>query len=195
MAVLTFAILSTARATSACGQAIPAAVQPIRISAFAGLTATDTGLASGKNGGITAGLDVGVLPLFRLYPSAELRGNYPVHEGNVDGQKSVLGGLTIAAHLGRFRPYGDFLFGRGEIAYAPSVQKSHTNVFYTQSTSNILSPGGGLDLSLNSQWDMKLDIQVQHWASPVTSTGHQYATAGTVGIIYHFNFNHAHHRN
>jgi hypothetical protein len=190
MAALMLAALSAGQMVRAYGQASPTAVQPLRISAFGGLTATDTGLASGKNAGITAGLDIGFLPLFRLYPSAELRGNYAFDQGSVDGQKSILGGLKIAAHLGRIQPYGDFLFGRGEMNYASGFQRSHTNIFYTQSSSNVISPGGGVDLTLSDRWAMKFDVQLQHWSSPVTPTGHQYATAGTLGITYHFDFNH-----
>ena len=182
--------LSAGQMMSAYGQALPAAVQQLRVSAFAGLTATDTGLASGKNAGITAGVNLGFLPLFRLYPSAELRGNYAFDQGSVDSQKSVLGGLRIAAHLGRIQPYGDFLFGRGEMNYGSGFQRAHTNIFYTQSSSNVISPGGGADLTLSHRWAMKFDVQLQHWSSPVTPTGHQYATAGTLGISYQFDFNH-----
>lgn len=120
---------------SAYGQASPTAVEPLRVSAFAGYTETDTGLASGKNAGITAGINIGFLPLFRMYPSAELRGNYAFDRGSADGQKSILGGLKIATHLGRVRPYGDFLFGRGEMNYGSGFQRSHTNVFYIKSSS------------------------------------------------------------
>jgi hypothetical protein len=190
MAALMIAALAAGQMVSAYGQASPTAVQPLRISAFAGFTATDTGLASGKNAGITAGLDIGFLPLFRLYPSAELRGNYAFDQGSIDGQKNILGGLTMAAHLGRIRPYGNFLFGRGEMNYTSGFQRSHTNIFYTQSSSNVISPGGGVDLTLNDRWAMKFDVQIQHWSSPLTPTGHQYATAGTLGLAYRFDFNH-----
>jgi hypothetical protein len=184
------AALSAGQVVSAYGQASPTAVQPLRISAFAGVTGTNTGLASEKNAGITAGFDIGFLPLFRLYPSAELRGNYALDQGSVDGQKSILGGLKIAAHLGRIQPYGDFLCGRGEMNYASGFQRSHTNIFYTQSSSNVISPGGGVGLTLSDRWAMKFDVQLQHWSSPVTPTGHQYATAGTLGVAYRFDFNH-----
>ena len=190
MATLMLAAPSAGQMVSAYGLASPTATQALRVSAFAGLTATNTGLASGKNAGITAGVDIGFLPLFRLYPSAELRGNFAFDQGSVEGQKSVLGGLTIAAHLGRIQPYGDFLFGRGEMNYGSGFQRSHTNIFYTQSSSNVISPGGGVDLTLSDRWAMKFDVQLQHWSSPVTPTGHQYATAGTLGISYHFDFNH-----
>jgi hypothetical protein len=192
MAALMLAALSAGQMVSAYGQASPTAVQPLRVSAFAGLTATDTGLASGKNAGITAGVDIGFLPLFRLYPAAELRGNYAFDQGSVDGQKSILGGLTIAVHLGRMQPYGGLLFGRGEMNYASGFQRSHTNIFYTQSSSNVISPGGGVNLTLSDRWAMKFDIQLQHWSSPVTSTGHQYVTSGTVGLAYRFGFDRPH---
>jgi len=175
----------------ALAQASPAAIQPLQLSVFGGFTGTDTGLASGKSLGLTGGADLRFPPLHGLDPSLEFRGTYAIANDGIDSQKSVLGGVKVAAHFGRLYPYGNFLLGRGEINYGSSgYQVPGRPIFYTQSSSIVLSPGGGLDLNLSKQFALKFDLQVQRYTTPVTATGHIYATSGTVGIVYRFDFNH-----
>ncbi len=172
------------------GQATPTATQALQLSVFGGITVTDTGLASGKDLGLTGGVNLRVPPFRGLYPELEFRGTYGVDDDGIDRQKNALGGLKIAAHLGRLQPYGDFLIGRGEINYGSGYQVPGKPIFYTQSSSIVLSPGVGLDLNLSKQWALKMDLQVQRYSTPVAETGHIYATSGTLGIVYRFDFNH-----
>jgi hypothetical protein len=124
--------------------------------------------------------------------SAEVRGTEPLHDGSIDSQKDVLGGVKIDhTYLQRFHPYADILFGRGLIDYqgAGYLDPSRTLV-YTSSPSNVISPGAGVDVDFSDQFALKLDAQFQHWDTPVTTSGSLYAKALTAGIVYRFNFNH-----
>lgn len=170
-------------------QVVPAATQTLRLSAFGGITGTYTGLDSGKNLGITGGIDLGFSPVFRFYPSLEVRGTLPMNGGHVDSQKNVLAGLRVSRPFGRLHPYVNILFGRGEIAYGNGYQVPGTPVFYTHSSSNVLSPGIGLDIDLSERFAFKVDAQFQRYPTPVTTSGHINAKAGTVGLVYRFDFN------
>lgn len=171
-------------------QAAPTATESLQIAAFGGLTGTYTGLQSGKNLGVTGGVDFSFLPHHGLYSTLELRGTYPINKGNIDSQKNMLGGIKIAARFGRLSPYGDLLFGRGGINYGKGYQVPATPIFYTQSSSNVLSLGGGLDLRLTDRLALKFDTQLQRYATPVAASGHVFAKSGTVGFVYRFDFNH-----
>src|SRR5258708_4803423 len=70
---------------------------------------TYTGLNSGKNLGIAAGIDLGFRPFFSVHPSFELRGSYPLDKGSIDSQTNILAGLKTAKVFGRFHPYAEIL--------------------------------------------------------------------------------------
>ncbi len=101
----------------AAAQALPTATQMTHLSAFAGGTGVYTNLEGGRNLSITAGLDLSIYSFRGFHPSIEVRGTYPVHTGTIDSQKSILAGARIDHQYGNFRPYADFLLGRGEIDY------------------------------------------------------------------------------
>jgi hypothetical protein len=172
-------------------QSLPTATQPLRVLAFAGATVTNTGLDSGANTGLTAGADLS-LPSYRgLEPSAEVRGTFPFDQGSVDSQKNILGGLKVALHRGRLFPYANLLLGRGEITYPGNGhQVPGTPIFYTQSSTIVISPGAGLDLDLDPHFAFKVDLQLQRYSTKVTTSGHIYAEAATTGLVYRFDFNH-----
>ena len=169
-------------------QAVPTATQRLQISVFSGLSGVYTGLESGRNVGITAGVDFGIRPVYHLFPSIEIRGTYPFAKGQVDNQRNVLGGVKFAKHYGHIRPYADFLFGRGEIQYPHGYDTPSRAFFYVQSTSNLVSPGFGVDLELNDRFAVKADGQFQRYASPVAASGHAIAKSVTVGLAYRFSF-------
>jgi len=178
-------------AGTALAQSLPTATQPLRLSAFAGGTIINTGLDSGQNTGLTAGVDLS-LPSYRgLDPSIEVRGTFPFEKGSVDSQKNFLGGLKVALRRGRLLPYANLLLGRGEITYPGNGhQVPGTPIFYTQSSTIVISPGAGLDLDLSHHLALKIDLQVQQYATKVTTSGHIYAEAATAGFIYRFDFTH-----
>jgi opacity protein-like surface antigen len=176
---------------AAFAQAVPTATQKSAISVFGGATGTFTGLGSGKNLGITAGLDVRFPAFFGIDPSIEVRGTYPIHDGDIDSQENVVGGLKLEKILlHRIHPYIDVLFGRGQIDYQgdgyPSLNGQY---FYLQTPSNVFSPGAGVDLDLTPHLALKADAQFQRYTTPVTVSGTLYAKPLTVGVVYRFDFN------
>jgi hypothetical protein len=172
-------------------QANPTATQSLQLSVFGAATGTYTGLSGGRNLGFTAGVDLGFLPYRSFYPSLEVRGTYPFVKGHVDNQKNILAGLKVERHYyGRFHPYADILFGRAAIRYANGGYPNLANNFlYTETPTNVLSPGIGLDVTLSDHFALKGDAQFQRLSTPVTSSGHIYAKPLSLGVIYRFNFN------
>ena len=171
-------------------QAIPTATEPLQLSVFGAGTGTWTGLDSGRNVGVTAGLDVGWRPLFGVYPSLEVRGTYPIDAGHVDSEKNVLYGIRAERFYGRFHPYANFLLGRDKIIYQNGGFPDPTgSLLYIDTVSNVFSYGGGLDLTLTDQFALKVDAQYQRYGVPVTPSGHIDSVPVSVGIVYRFNFN------
>jgi len=174
---------------SAYGQAAPTATAGVQLSTFAGATGAFTGVGLGKNLAITAGADATFRPYFLgLYPSLEVRGTYPVDKGNIASEKNVLGGLQLARHLGRLRPYGDILVGRGEVKYDPPRANATGTELYVQTASLVISPGAGCDVRLSEQFDFKGDFQFQKYKTPVEASGSTYAKDFTVGFVYRLPF-------
>jgi len=165
----------------------PTAVRELQLSAFGAASGVYTGLAGGKNFSIIAGGDLGLPPWRGVRPTVEVRGTYPTDHGLVDSQKSVLGGLKVEFLLGhRLRPYGDFLYGRGQMNYGFGY--IYGNYVYSLTTTYILSPGGGFDFDLNDRLAIRLDGQYQRWGSAPTPSGTVYSTVGSAGLVYRFNF-------
>jgi hypothetical protein len=161
-------------------------------SVFAGATGVETGLASGRNLGLTAGVDIAFRPNSRLQPAIEYRGMYAIDKGGVDSLKNDVGGIKLSTSYGRLRPYVDLLAGRGETTYANGgYQVPNKLVFYTQSSSDVYSPGGGVEFFATRKLGVKVDFQIQRYSSPVAVSGHVYSETGTVGFVYVFHLGRA----
>ncbi len=185
-----------AASSIAGAQAFPTATQPLQFSAFGAATGTFTGLGGGRNLGITAGIDVGFKPFYRFYPTAEVRGTYPIDGGQVDSQENVLYGIKLARFYGRYHPYANFLFGRGKITYENGGYPNLAGtLLYLSSVSNVFSYGGGLDLDITDQFALKVDAQFQQYGVPVTTSGHIFSIPISAGLVYRFDFNHHIHYN
>jgi hypothetical protein len=177
--------------THAAAQAGSTASRRITPSVFAGVTGVSTGLDSGTNLSMTAGFDVDLFPNSIFHPAIEYRGTYALAKGDVDSLKNNLGGLRISRFYGRFRPYADLLAGRGETTYANGgYQVPGKLVFYTRSSSNVFSLGGGTDVLAAGHIALKLDFQIQRYSSPVTTSGHIYSETGALGLVYVFHIGH-----
>ena len=145
----------------------------------------------GHNIGITAGADLGFYSFLGLRLGAEVRGEAAIKSGQVDGQKSILGGLRLTHEpsgygvFGRFRPYADVLAGRGNIIY-----QNHgyplANVLYLSNPSPVYAGGGGFEYDFSRAFSFKGDALFQRWNSPVAPGGHFYAKQGSVGIVYRY---------
>ena len=198
---------STAKAQAT---ATATATQQLSLSAFGGGTGTYTDLLGGRNLAITAGADLAFMTYHRYRPVLELRGTYPVDTGQIDAQKSFLGGLKVERQVGRLHPYVDFLAGRGQIDYQHGGLQVGAFIFLS-STSTVFSPGVGLDYDITPHLAIKGDFQYQSWDVPfavsdgqpapitVVSSGgatFQASTTGslhpkvmTLGAVYRFDFN------
>lgn len=184
--LLTFVALAGGFAQAAA-QAGSTASRGITPSVFAGATSVDTGLGSGKNLSITAGVDLDLRPDSLFHPALEYRGTYALAKGQVDSLKNNLVGLRISRRYRRLRPYADLLAGRGETTYASGgYQVPGKLIFYTQSSSNVFSLGGGTDVFASGHLALRLDLQLQRYSSPVTASGRVYSEAGTLGVAYVF---------
>ena len=172
--------------SAAAQQAMPTASRALELSAFGGISGDYTGFNGGKNGSLSAGVDLAFKPYYGLRPTLEARGFYPIDKGTIVSQKAGMGGLRVDFLLGhRARPYADFLFGRGEMDYAPPVP-SFNGWQYSVSTTNVQSPGAGIDYNLTPRFAIKLDAQYQIWGSTPTASTKVHSTVGTIGVVYRF---------
>ncbi|HEV2578215.1 MAG TPA: hypothetical protein VGU25_13485 [Acidobacteriaceae bacterium] len=185
--LILFTLCALAAPLHAAAQGGSTASRRITPSVFAGITGVETGLDAGRNVSLTAGVDFDFLPDHILHPAIEYRGTYAIAKGQVDSLKTNLAGLKISRPFRRFRPYADFLAGRGETTYANGgYQVPGKLVFYTLSSSNVFSLGGGTDVFATGHLALKLDLQMQRYSSPVTTSGHVYSETGTIGVAYVF---------
>jgi hypothetical protein len=174
-------------------QSIPVAVQQMQLSAFSAVTPVSTGLGQGTNLSITAGADIAFVGLRRIRSVIEIRGTYPIAAGNVNKQKSLVAGPVIEYAVGRFRPYADFLIGKGAINYLSGGYVFGTEKYISSSTV-VYSPGVGLDYSITHHFALKADLQYQHWEVPAAVSGHINPTVVSLGGQYMFDFNPHHNR-
>jgi hypothetical protein len=173
----------------------------LQLSGFALVDETYTGLNAdqtttfegGRNVAFTAGGDLGFFSPGRYSLAAEVRGSYPMASGNIVTEKSILGGVRFSREpagegfAGVFRPYVDVLFGRGQMDYQNGGYITPGLLFY-QSNSNILQGGGGIELDLLRQFSLKIDLQAQHWKTPVLEPNSTtlWSKQGGVGVTYRF---------
>ncbi len=180
-------------------QSVPTATQGLELSVFGAGTGTYTGLhpldaagnptlPQGRNASITAGIDLAFRRFYGFRPALELRGTKPFDKGLVDGQTSGLIGLRIMKTYGRFNPYLDGLFGRGQIDYVNGFIVPKLSFRYDRTTTNVFVGGGGVDFRITQHFDAKADIQFERWTTPV-ATGSIYPKPISLGIVYHLDFN------
>ncbi len=196
-AVLTLALLLAPfflPGIAAAQSAKPTAAQDIQLSVFGAASGDYTGLSGGRNLSVTAGIDLAFAPWHGMRPTLEIRGIYPIDKGKIVSQKDVLGGLRLDFLLGhRMHPYGDFLFGRGQMNYTETPCNAtggfgyvFGNNCYQVSTSYVYSPGAGFDYDLSNHFVIKIDGQVQQWGTVPTASGKLYSTLGSIGLVYRF---------
>jgi hypothetical protein len=166
----------------------PTATRELQLSAFGAASGVYTGLSGGKNFAITAGGDLGLRPWRGIRPTIEVRGTYPTDHGLVDSQKDILAGLKVEFLLSHhLRPYGDFLFGRGQINYG-NYGYNYDYKDYSLTTTYIDSPGAGFDYQFSEHLAIKVDGQFQRWASAPTPSEIIYSKMGSAGLVYYFTF-------
>jgi hypothetical protein len=187
------AMLAMAGARGALAQADFTATRALSFSTFVAGAERVTGIAGAQNTDVAAGFDMTFLPRRGLAPALELRGSIPVMKGDVASEEEFLGGLRLGKRLGhgsgRAQVYGNALVGRGQLHYfGAGLQVPGQYVFYTESHSTVFSPGGGLEVDPGGGFGLKLDVQYERYATPVTASGGAWATVASVGVVYRLNF-------
>lgn len=169
----------------------PTAGKLLEISTFGGINGTYTGLAGGKNLGLTAGVDFGLRSFDGFRPFLEGRGTYPMDGGHIDRQKNALGGVRVERTVRPgLRLYADFLLGRGEIKYENGGFPSPDGRYLLLSnSSNVYSPGVGAEVRVTEHFSGLADVQFQHYNTPATASGSLWAKPIMIGVRYRFNFN------
>ncbi|WP_263418462.1 hypothetical protein [Terriglobus albidus] len=181
---LCLVLTGTVLTTSSSAQATATASATSNLELFGGVSKVYTGI-QGQNTSFTAGGDFILRRFAGFVPSAEVRGTYAFRKGNIAAEKNILGGIKLTREFGSVHPYVDFLAGRGSINFP---NKTYGGSLYEYVSGTVLSPGGGIDFSLDSHWSAKLDFQYQRWGVPVTGSGSIYSRSVTAGVEYRFNF-------
>lgn len=174
--------------TACLAQARATAKRTFQLEAFGLLSGNYTGLSGGRNLSLTLGGDFGFYYTHGLLFNAEVRGTYPMAKGNVDAQKSLLGGLKVDHRFSRATVFGDALFGRGGIEYVNGGYVVPPLVYFSSNT-NVYGAGGGIELDVARSFGVKIEGQVQHWSTPVTSSGAIYPKQIGIGVVYRFGAN------
>jgi opacity protein-like surface antigen len=190
--MLTIGIFGGTR--TAQGQALPTASEGSSLSVFAGAAGVYTGVGGGRNLGITAGGDYTIRGFFGFRPAIEVRGTYPIHDGTIADEKSILGGVRVERPIGRLHPYGDFLIGRGSINYIRTFTSADGYSIYLRTDSTVYDLGAGFEYDLSHHIALRADGQYQHWDTPAINSGTAWAKQGTVAVTYRFDFNRHWHR-
>jgi hypothetical protein len=179
LAALGLALLAAVLAHRGSAQALPAAAKANSISVFAGGTYSNPEYGPYYNKGISFGANFVQHLRHGLDPSLEGRIN--ITNGTDVSEKTFLGGVRVQeTFLTHLHPYGDGLIGGGNIRFNLSNGQS-----YTTADSTVFSYGGGLDIDVFRGFQLKLDMQQQHWL-----LGDQPFNPwiGMAGVTYRFHF-------
>ncbi len=174
--------------TSAHAQANPTAIRDIDITVFGGITHTYTGLSGGGgNNGVTGGVDLNLPAIHTIRPSLEVRATSPYDSGKVDGQKDILGGLRVETAF----PTASTPTSTSSAVAANSPSSAGTSPstappFTASRPRPSLSPGAGFRFDLNNHFMTFGDVQLQHWNTPASLSGHLLAKPFTAGLVYRF---------
>jgi len=173
--LLIAALLSASHARA---QAVPTAAKANDLSVFAGGSYSNPEYGPFYDKGISFGANLVEHLNRHVDPSLEARFN--LTSGTDVNEKTALVGVRAQTTYHVLHPYGDFLIGGGNIKFNLSNGQS-----YTTNNSTVLSYGGGLDLDVYRQYQLKLDIQQQHWL-----LGDQpfQPWIAVVGVTYRFHF-------
>lgn len=170
---------------SLSAQAYSTASRMIDLSGFSGMTAAQTGLSGGRNLSETSGIVIG-LKAYRGFEFAiEGRATYAVNPGSVVGENESLGGIRVERHMGRVHPYVDFLLGQGDLNYQSGGFAAPHRYTYYETDSIVLSAGLGAEVRIAGNVYAMVDIQMQHWNTPVTASGSMFSVPVMVGLSYH----------
>lgn len=176
-------VLPTAQAFSqatSAGREIP----PPHVDLFLAGTETHTGFV-GSNKALTGGISYSFRHFFLFEPAVELRATTSLfNSDDVARERNISVGPVLRRRIGRFEPYGDFLWGRGTITYPTDYVYNY--ITYARTANGMHEYGGGVGVRLNDLWSLKFDLQQQYWTVPVLSSGHAYARSASIGVTRRF---------
>ena len=181
----------TALSSNSHAQQLPNEYKRADIFAFTGFASTNPDYGPRRDTGALIGVDYTRYVLRPPFaPSLELRANFL--SGPIVNEHSYLIGPRIRANLGRYHPYGNFLIGLGQLNYAPSAEPLPG---YTHDSGRVFSTGGGIDIDIYRNFQLKADIQHQSWNlginTVVVPDGRAFTlspTPITLGISYRIPF-------
>jgi opacity protein-like surface antigen len=136
-------------------QATSTASRSLDLAAFGGYTGARPDYGPYHDQGMGFGIDVTRYFHLPIVPSLEGRGNFL--SGTAVSQKTFLVGLRAEYPLGhRLHPYANFLVGAGTMhfKFIPG---------YTSDNSTVYSYGGGIDVDIVHNIQLKVDGQYQSW--------------------------------
>jgi hypothetical protein len=122
----------------------------------------------------------------RIEPALDARYMYATNSYLT--QDFMGGGLRVTYHAGHFHPFGDVMFGVGNINFK---QPSLAFPNYKHDDSNILMFGGGLDYDITQGFALRGEFQQQKWQLAVGNVPF-YPTSASLGLRYQFHFRNMH---
>jgi hypothetical protein len=175
---LAIALAAAALSPYARAQASATATKANAISAFAGGTYSNPQYGPYYDKGFSFGGNLVQHVNRYIDPSLEARFNFT--SGTDASERTYLVGLRAQTDISIVHPYGDILIGAGTLTFNLSNGQS-----YAAPRSTVFSYGGGADIDVFRQYQLKLDIQQQHWL-----LGDQpfHPWLAMVGVTYRFHF-------
>jgi hypothetical protein len=172
------AVIALTAAPQARAQATSTASKSTALSLFAGGTYSNPQYGPYYNKGVTVGGNI--VHYVSHYVEPSLEGRINITSGTDVGERTYLIGLRAQTNLSIVHPYGDALIGGGNLHFNLSNGQS-----YSTSDSTVFSYGGGADIDVFRQYQLKLDLQQQHWL-----LGDQpfQPWLAMVGVTYRFRF-------
>jgi hypothetical protein len=186
--IVLFVLAALGNTHAAWGQTSATASKQAEISAFAGFTNSASDYGTQRNNGVTLGADYTRFFRWPVVPSFEVRGSYTT--GLLITEESILFGLRLEAPIRRrYHPYADILYGGTKIDF-----KFPPNPTYTSDQTSALSIGGGVNIDIVRQFQLKLDYQRQfenfgpNGTQPNNADFTLTPGAYTLGVVYRIPF-------
>jgi opacity protein-like surface antigen len=147
-----------AQAPRCAAQADPTAFKTSDISAFGGYENIDPAYGPDRNNGEGFGLNfTRYFPRLRVDPSIEARVNL-TNGTDVKERTYLLGLQAKKTYFTHYHPYVDFLAGTGTIHFNTRASG------YVGDNSIIYNFGGGVDIDLVHNFELRVDYQHQLWS-------------------------------
>ena len=178
--VVLLPVLVPALHSHATAQGLPAASKQLDISAFGGVINENPDFGPQRNYGFFLGANVTRYFHWVVAPSLEVR--YHSTTGQYLNDRSFQVGPRVQVDVfRRFHPYADFLAGAGSIHFVRPFIPNYLN-----DSSAVYSFGGGVDVDLVRNFQLKFDYQSQS-----ASYGEGFSLAPRplgIGVVYRFPF-------